>query len=261
MAVQESGKIFVLKDKDGYTSKSNWIPAGSNATYEIKSLPTQEVTNEVGEVIDTGVAKRYQLVRYEGEASIAVGDVIDIPKDLVVSKGEIQLIDGVPNIVLTLNNGEVLKIPASDLVEYITVSDESTPYITIDGNNQLKINIDKFALSKDISKSAADLPIGVQIVVTTEVTDSVGNNVVEAEFAADTPVVHVIEHILDNIAVLKAGLSSATQGGITAIAPAEGDKVISVTGSGNERRLAVKISKVTGNMIDVQDDGLYAAMS
>ena len=261
VAVQETGKIFVLKDKDGYTSKSNWIPAGSNATYSIVVLPTHEVTNEVGETIESNISKRYQLVRYEGETSTAVGDSIDIPRDLVVSKGEVKTIDDVPTIVLTLNNGDVLKIPASDLVEYITVDDESTPYITIDDDNQLKINIDKFALSSDIKKSAAELPIGVSITVTSEVTDSVGNNVIEAEFAAETPVIQVIEYMLDSIGVLKDGLSMATQGGITAIAPANGETVISVTGTGNERRLSMKISEASGNILEKREDGLYATMT
>lgn len=97
---------------------------------------------------NTGYAASYQLTAN----GTATGTDIDIPKDMVVSAGEVKTVSvadtpytgaavGDKYIELTLANanGDKLYIPANSLVEYVTSGSQSGDMVTIsvNGNHQV----------------------------------------------------------------------------------------------------------------------------
>ena len=161
VAVQQTGSLFVLKNRDKYTLDSSWVAVGSdvsgvlsdvsqavktlvNTSYDLATVAVS--TDAVGELL---YAKSYILrktLTYDdgSTSSVELGEAINIPKDQVVQSGRVTTNPdtGKQQIILTLANGAGdIVIDAASLVDVYTVHADSTSYITSDANNSIKLNI------------------------------------------------------------------------------------------------------------------------
>lgn len=189
VAVQATGQLFVLKDRDNATSASSWVAVGGdvsadlnelsqtvntlsatvegieNTTYALETVAVG--TNEVGEPL---YAKVYSFVkRYtdaDGIHEVNLGE-INIPKDMVVESGTVVVgDDGKQDIVLTLANGAGdIKIDAENLVDVYTVAADSTKYITI-SNNEFSFNAEALRTEFGISGLEAAISSAVSDIAT-----------------------------------------------------------------------------------------------
>lgn len=191
VAVQATGQLFVLKNRDAFTEAASWVAVGGDVSAELSGLTTRVDTLE-GTVADlegvgyalgtkavvtdavtheTVYAQTYALFKTvtvsDGTTSaVQVGVDINIPKDLAVTKGVVVTDEetGETNIVLTMAYGEDIVIPASSLVEYITINPDSVNYLSLNSDHQLSIDVDRISadlhvadLSAQISQNVANI--------------------------------------------------------------------------------------------------------
>lgn len=136
-------KYAALGDFNSYKEKVDGI-----GTYTIENTGPSGVYSAV-----------YQLYNVNGADKTAVGAAINIPKDMVVSKGEVvDLNDGEVEgkvkgtyIKLVLNNDDILYINATDLVDVYTGSD----YINVD-NYQISVDVTALAGNLATEKALTD---------------------------------------------------------------------------------------------------------
>ena len=138
---------YTKKEVDGKFEESNDdIESLNNAVRDL--VHTEYVIRREG-TAENGFATTYQLYKIFEESEdttheFKVGDPINIPKDLVVKSGTVETIDGIPNIVLVLNddNDTEIKIPVNDLVDSYTAA--TNGYIIVDNNtNTISLDVDK----------------------------------------------------------------------------------------------------------------------
>lgn len=134
---------------------------------EIPAAVDYTVTVSTKETPTEGYAKTYEIKQLN-----EVIGTIDIPKDMVVSSGIVtENEEGKKVIQLTLNNGEVIKIPAADLVDIYTAEQSATQVqLAINGNNEISASIvagsiTKTELASDIVTSLGKADSAVQSVV------------------------------------------------------------------------------------------------
>lgn len=130
------------------------VPAATDYTVEVEEQSTPE----------TGYAKTYVIKQEATDLNAK----INIPKDLVVSKGEIVTSNGSTSgtfIKLTLNNDDVLYIDVADLVDTVTANNEAGSIVTVTVTDGTKIgaSIAKKAVTSEYLADAvnADIAKGV----------------------------------------------------------------------------------------------------
>ena len=154
----KDGNVLTLDTTSG--KEGLYVPTPTSApTYSITKLAAGDTT--------AGAAATYQLA-VDG---VAGGTKIDIPKDMVVSSGEVKTVStantpysgaavGDKYIELTIANAasDKLYIPVNSLVEYVTSGSSSGDMvvISIDSNHQVTASITDGTITK------AKLASGVQ---------------------------------------------------------------------------------------------------
>lgn len=144
----KSGNVLTLEATSG--QEGLYVPTPSaQATYSIERLQTAS----------EGAAATYQLA----VNGVAGGTKIDIPKDMVVSGGEVKTVAtantpytgaavGDKYIELTLANAanDKLYIPANSLVEYVTSGSNTGDMvvISVDANHQVTASISDGTVTK-----------------------------------------------------------------------------------------------------------------
>lgn len=107
---------------------------GAIATAKGEAIADSKVTMETPETPDSGYLKTYVFK----QNNVEFGRV-NLPKDIVVSKGELAEHEGVKCIDLTLTSGDIIHIPVSDLVdvytgsEFVNISDANVISVDKDG--------------------------------------------------------------------------------------------------------------------------------
>lgn len=108
------------------------------------SVVSRAITAEDGDELKT-ILKRYTIYQGEEQTTENVVGTIDIPKDLVVTSGELVIGDGnngttlgVQYLKLNIGNGEPVYIKVGDLVDAYVEGD----YLSISEGNVLSIDID-----------------------------------------------------------------------------------------------------------------------
>jgi hypothetical protein len=130
---------------DGSAAKTADVDAAIAAAIEAEGHPEYSIAKVT---TTTGYSATYQLTK----DGTAVGTKIDIPKDMVVSKGEVITYENAgawgnagTYIVLTLANAtnDTLYIPAAGLIEYVTSGSttDSQVIIAIDENHKVTATI------------------------------------------------------------------------------------------------------------------------
>lgn len=108
------------------------------------SVVSRAITAEDGDELKT-ILKRYTIYQGEEQTTENVVGTIDIPKDLVVTSGELVIGDGnngttlgVQYLKLNIGNGEPVYIKVGDLVDAYVEGD----YLSISEGNVLSVDID-----------------------------------------------------------------------------------------------------------------------
>lgn len=86
---------------------------------------------EIVEATGTGSVAKTYTIKQGGEV---IGTINTI-KDLVIQSGKVEDKNGVKTLVITLNNGNTIDIPVTDLVDVYTAGD----HISIDANNKISV--------------------------------------------------------------------------------------------------------------------------
>lgn len=174
-----TGNNLEIKSDGAYVS----VPAAT--VYSISKKTTA----------NTGYAATYQLTA----DGVATGTDIDIPKDMVVSAGEVKTVStanspyagaavGDKYIELTLANAnsDKLYIPANSLVEYVTSGSSNGDMIvvSINGNHQVTATITDGTITKaklysDVQTSLGKADTAVQSVTTGDATS--GNGTIKVD--------------------------------------------------------------------------------
>lgn len=142
LTVKVGGEDVVF---DGSAAKIANVDAAIAAALEEEGHPEYSIAKVA---TTTGYSATYQLTK----DGTAVGAKIDIPKDMVVSKGEVITYENAgawgnagTYIVLTLANAtnDTLYIPANGLIEYVTSGStaDSQVIIDIDSNHKVTATI------------------------------------------------------------------------------------------------------------------------
>lgn len=226
VAVQATGQLFVLKNRDNVKSADSWVAVGGDVSADLNALSetvntlsatVEDIesityaletvavgTNEVGEPL---YAKSYTFVkRYtdaEGTHAVNLGE-INIPKDMVVESGTVVVgEDGKQDIVLTLANGAGdIKIDAESLVDVYTVAADSTKYISI-SNNEFSFNANALHTEFGIS--------GLEDAISSAVTDIAANsNAISEAVAAQEEMAADISANASEIVSLQGAIASIT---------------------------------------------------
>lgn len=236
VAVTGEQSLYMLIDKDNYTSESAWIclKAETPEVIEIIDNLTSEDANKAlsanqGKVLKDAVdaigfsikkltvaegdaVASYQLVGKDGET--VFGDTINIPKDLVVSSGTVKTVaeEGIPYaeakigdvyIELVFTNSETpLYIPANKLVDEYTAGD----YINIT-DRQISVNYD--AIKAQIKTDIFD-PIDNR--VTALETKITGENGLESIIATNVAEIKEIKTSIDSISSEVSTINTVVQG-------------------------------------------------
>ena len=214
-------KIKAELDKKGQvnsvTAADNSITVGGTAVSPTIGLKLSSVSGNSLEVKGDGVyvhvpadtiysiikkstANSNAAVSYQLTADgIATGVDIDIPKDMVVSSGEVKTVETVDipyqgaaigdkyiELALANANGDKLYIPANSLVEYVTSGSSNGDMIvvSINGNHQVTATITdgtitKAKLHSDVQTSLGKADSAVQSVTTGDATT--GNGTIKVD--------------------------------------------------------------------------------
>lgn len=167
------GYEYKLQSKD---SKGNWVDV-PNSTIKIpKPSAHPAYTIKKANSADTGYSATYQLYKDD----VATGDKINIPKDMVVSSGSVEINPAGQAagtyIVLTLANAtnDKLYIPVNSLIEYVTSgSNPASDIVIIEVSNDHKVtatirekSITKDKLAEGVQTSLGKADSAIQAVST-----------------------------------------------------------------------------------------------
>lgn len=184
-ATLQEAKDYVDSELGGYTKS---IAAG-DASITIDGsnplIPTIAVKldtsadnalklNENGLKVEIGAAPEYSIKKAENSGDYAaiynitkdgviVGDSINIPKDMVVSSGEVVDVDGVANIKLVLANAtnDEIFIPVDSLIEYVTSGSATGDMVVINVSDDHKVTATITDGTITLAKLATDIQTAI----------------------------------------------------------------------------------------------------
>lgn len=182
MSITKSELLRVLKAarvKQDAANEAKFLKSADVKTYTISKLDTAS----------EGAASSYQLM----ENGMAVGAVIDIPKDMVVSSGEVKTFTEAGDygeagtyIVLTIANKakDKLYIPVDSLIEYATSGSATGDMVVVDVSADHKVT----ATITDGTVTLAKLEADVQTKIGYIGDKAVSTQISEALTAAEETV-------------------------------------------------------------------------
>ena len=217
---------------------------------------------------DTGYAATYQL--FKGDT--AVGDKINIPKDMVVESGSVktataedvtaEIYPGVAvgdlyiDLVIANSDNEHLYIPANSLVEFPTVADTSTVDLTMNAAHEISAAVNISAETGNALEAKADglfVDTVDPYVKSVEDTTTVGLAVDAAgKLTANAKVSTTANNALTSDA---NGLFVAED----YIQSIEDTATIDLAVANNQLTGSVKVSATADNVISAEADGLYVS--
>lgn len=236
----------------------DFVSSEIGASYEIRKQA----------VADTGMSATYQL--YKGET--AVGDKIQILKDMVVSGGEVKIATaadveadlypgiavGDPYIELTIanNDGTKLYIPVKALVEFPTVDDTATVDLSIDANHKITADVKVSANTGNALTAEADGLFVATVDPLVKSTEDTATVDLEVDGSGKLTAAAKLSATAGNVLTSNAdGLYVATP----YVTAKDDTSTVSLSVATGELTADVNISTVAGNILEAKSDGLYVA--
>lgn len=205
------------------------------------SVVSRAITAEDGDELKT-ILKRYTIYQGEEQTTENVVGTIDIPKDLVVTSGELVIGDGnngttlgVQYLKLNIGNGEPVYIKVGDLVDAYVEGE----YLSISEGNVLSVDID-----------AVDAKLA-------EDESAVGGRIKAVEEDVANVVSHTDEELGKLVADRQGSLSTLVKKNKDAIKTL--NDVISVPGSVANKTFEVVESLIEGVELNGSKSSLYQA--
>lgn len=144
-----SGVTFATGETAGALASTTVQAAVDEVNTKVNNLNTNsKVTILTGAGDTDDVVKKYMF--YQGDTAVTTNLIgtINMPRDLVVSSGELVTIEGKKYIRLTLTSGSVINIAVNDLVDvYTGVSAETGVSVNVNAENKISATLTDDAVS------------------------------------------------------------------------------------------------------------------
>lgn len=217
---------------------------------------------------DTGYSATYQLFK----GAVAVGDKINIPKDMVVESGSVktatqedvtaEIYPGVAvgdlyiDLVIANADDEHIYIPANSLVEFPTVADTATVDLSISSGHEITASVNISSTAGNALSAESD---GLYVATVDPLVKSV----------TDTATVDLTVDATGDLTA--AAIISSTEGnalttdanGLFVAGPFVSSKddtaTVDITVSNGEITADVNVSADAGNILEAKADGLFVA--
>lgn len=170
-----SGVTFTAGTGTGALTSTTVQAAVDEVNTKVNSLDADSKLTILSTGDSTSDVKKYEFYQGNtGDSANLVG-TINIPKDLVVTSGDVVDVEGVKNIKLTLTSGDDIYIPVDELVDaYSGVTAETGVSVYVSGQNGISASLTNDAVATANIQNSA--------VTTAKIADE---NVTSAKLSSD----------------------------------------------------------------------------
>lgn len=195
-----SGVTFAAGQGTGALTSTTVQAAVDEVNTKVNNLDTDsKVTISTGN--STSDVKKYDFYQGDPNEPTNLIGTVNIPKDLVVSSGDVVDVEGVKNIKLTLTSGEDIFIPVNELVDvYTGVTAESGVSVSVTTGNGISAvltndavataNIQNGAVTTakiaDSGVTSAKLSSDVQSAIDASITAVADSDTIDMELGSRT---------------------------------------------------------------------------